>query len=187
MCFSEQLGRVGSCCLSVGWCQGATPFGVPIKTGVGFTAQEADHEEWSLSMCRTWSLGVCPAPGTTLHACGKWFFWERARDRFSPVLAAGTASRARLFLVLCQALPDVPVSLGTAQSPGLSAYALEMEGISSKHGVHGQELFSGMLYVQVQYILGCLRNGLRVSSVEKLHSVYKMFTYVWLCQHLKYK
>lgn len=56
-CFSEQLRRVGSCCWAVGWCQGATPFGVPIKTGVGVTSQEADHREWSLPMCRTWSLG----------------------------------------------------------------------------------------------------------------------------------
>lgn len=78
-------------------------------------------------------------------------------------------------------------ALGTTQTRGLSASDLEMEGISSKHRMHGQELFSGMLYIPVQYILGCLRNGLRVSSVEKLHSVYKMFTYAWLCQHLKYK
>lgn len=186
MCFSEQLRRVGSCCLAVGWCQATTPFGVPIKTGVGFTAQEADHREWSLSTCRTWSLGSVLLLAPLCMHVGRGFSGKGQGTGLLSLLQVQLLGpgfpwySAKLFpMFLC--------ALGTTQSPGLSAYDLEMEGISSKHRVHGQELFSGMLYIQLQCILGRLRNGLRVSSVEKLHSVYKMFTYVWLCQHLKYK
>lgn len=121
MCFSEQLRRVGSCCLAVGWCQGATPFGVPIKTGVGFTAQEADHREWSLSMCRIWSLGsvlflaaLCmhvgrgfsgKEQGTGLSCpCCRYKFWGQALPCAGSLFPGTLPSSSR-----CSCVPYAPL------------------------------------------------------------------------------
>lgn len=122
--------------------------------------------------------GVCPRAGSCpcpcfrillLRARGKRFSCERAKDRCLlsllqvHVLRPGFAMCWKPFPKL---FPTFPCALGTAQSPGLSAYDLEMEGISSRRGMQGQELFAGMLCTQVQCILGRLRSGLGVSSVE---------------------
>lgn len=165
MCFSEQLGRVGSCCLAVGWCQGATPFGVPAKAGFGFTAQEAGRRKWSLSMCRILSMSMFQDPGPP--CTGEEVFLGESEGLLSllqvHVLRPGFAMCWKPFPKL---FPTFPCALGTAQSPGLPAYDLEMEGVSSRCGMQGQELFAGMLCTQVQCILGCLRSGLGVSRVE---------------------
>lgn len=95
----------------------ATPFGVPVKTGVGFTTQEADHREWSLSMCRTWCLGSALLLAPHCMHVGRGF---SGKERGTGLLSflPGTSSWARLChvleafsLVFCQALPDVTVYL----------------------------------------------------------------------------
>lgn len=169
MCFSEQLrGRVGSCCLAAGWRQGATPFGVPAKAGFGFTLPRRLVAGNGVCPC----AGSCPCPCfriLLLRARGKRFSWERAKD--GCLLSLLQVHVLRPGFAMCwepfpKLFPTFLCALGTAQSPGLSAYDLEMEGVSSRRGMQGQELFAGMLCTQAQCILGCLRSGLGVSSVE---------------------
>lgn len=69
-----------------GMVSGSSTFGVPIKNGVGFTAQEAEHREWSLSVCRTWPLGSVLLLAPLCMHVRRGFFWESEEGQVPLVL-----------------------------------------------------------------------------------------------------